>query len=77
MGIDRYRYRYRYKLSSLVPWQRIHLPSRIPGFDPWVGKMPRRKKWQLTPVFLPGKSMDRVAWQDTVHGGTQKESDVT
>ena len=24
--------------------------------DPWVGKIPWRKKWQLTPVFLPGKS---------------------
>ena len=26
------------------------------GFDPWVGKIPCRKKWQPTPVFLPGKS---------------------
>ena len=26
------------------------------GFDPWVGKIPRRRKWQPTPVFLPGKS---------------------
>ena len=24
--------------------------------DPWVGKIPWRRKWQLTPVFLPGKS---------------------
>ena len=23
---------------------------------PWGGKIPWRKKWQLTPVFLPGKS---------------------
>ena len=30
-------------------------------FDPWVGKMPWRRNWQPTPVFLPGKSMDRVA----------------
>ena len=22
----------------------------------WVGKIPWRKKWQPTPVFLPGKS---------------------
>ena len=29
-----------------------------------------RRKWQPTPVFLPGKlnSMDRGAWQATVHG---------
>ena len=25
------------------------------GFDPWVGKIPERKKWQPTPVFLPGE----------------------
>ena len=24
-------------------------------FDPWVGKIPRRREWQPTPVFLPGK----------------------
>ena len=23
--------------------------------DPWVGKIPWRRKWQPTPVFLPGK----------------------
>ena len=33
---------------------RIHL--RRPGFDPWVGKIPWRREWQHTPVFLPGKS---------------------
>ena len=26
------------------------------GFDPWVGKIPWRKKWQPTPIFLPGES---------------------
>ena len=26
-----------------------------PGFNPWVGKIPWRRKWQPTPVFLPGK----------------------
>ena len=25
------------------------------GFDPWVGKIPCRREWQPTPVFLPGK----------------------
>ena len=29
------------------------------GFDHWVGKMPRRREWQPTPVFLPGKSHGR------------------
>ena len=27
----------------------------IPGFDPWVGKIPRRRALQPTPVSLPGK----------------------
>ena len=26
------------------------------GFDPWVGKIPWRRAWQFTPVFLPGES---------------------
>ena len=26
-----------------------------PGFDPWVGKIPWRRKWQPTPVLLPRK----------------------
>ena len=25
------------------------------GFDPWMGKIPWRRKWQPTFVFLPGK----------------------
>ena len=26
------------------------------GFSPWTGKVPRRKAWEPTPVFLPGES---------------------
>ena len=26
------------------------------GFNPWVRKIPWRRKWQHTPLFLPGKS---------------------
>ena len=26
------------------------------GFDPWARKIPWKRKWQPTPVFLPGKS---------------------
>ena len=28
---------------------------RRPRFDPWVGKIPWRREWQPTPVFLPGE----------------------
>ena len=30
--------------------------ARVAGFDPWVQKIPWRKKWQPTSVFLFGKS---------------------
>ena len=29
--------------------------TRRHGFDPWVGKSLRKRKWQPTPVFLHGK----------------------
>ena len=28
-------------------------------FDPWVGKIPRSRKWQPSPVFSPGKFQGR------------------
>ena len=31
------------------------------GRDPWVGKMPWRRTWQPTPVFLPGES-EKLIW---------------
>ena len=42
--------------------------------DPWVRKIPWRRIWQPTPVFLPGESRDRAAWRATVHG-SQKAGD--
>ena len=46
--------------ASLVARQyRISLQCQRPGFDPWVGNIPWRRKWQLTPVFLPGESHGR------------------
>ena len=30
-------------------------PSCQSSFDPWLGKIPWRKKWQPTPIFLPGE----------------------
>ena len=42
-----------------LPWwlrqSSICLQWRRPGFDPWVRKIPWRRKWQPTPVHLPGK----------------------
>ena len=34
-------------------WSRICLQCGRPGFNPWVGKIPWRRKWQATAVFWP------------------------
>ena len=39
--------------------------AAIPGSERSQG---RSRKWQSTPVFLPGESHDRGAWWATVHG---------
>ena len=31
------------------------------GFDPWGGKVPWRRAWQPTPVFLPGESREQTS----------------
>ena len=43
-------------LPRWLRWYRIHLPRKRCSFDSWVGKIPWRRKWQSTLVFLPGKS---------------------
>ena len=41
--------------SQVTQWYRICLPCRRCGFNPWVRKIPWRRKWQPTQVFLPTK----------------------
>ena len=47
-----------------------------PGFDPWVRKILWRRKWQPTPILLPGKSH---GWRSLVGYNPWgcKESDTT
>ena len=42
--------------SLVTQWSRILLQYRRCGFDPWVRKIPWRRKWQPTPTFLPGNA---------------------
>ena len=42
----------------MAQWYRIRLtmPETKPcGFNPWVGKIPWKRTWEPTPVFLPEK----------------------
>ena len=42
--------------ASLVTQVVKNLPAiGIPGFDPWVGKIPQRRERLPTPVFWPGE----------------------
>ena len=45
-------------------------------FDPWVGKIPWKRKWQLTTVFLPGESNGERSLTSYSPWG-QKELDTT
>ena len=46
------------------------------GFEPCIGKIPWRRKWQPTPVFLPGKSHGQRSLTGCRPRG-HKESDTT
>ena len=66
---------------SYIPWasQVALVVKNLPAncsFDPWVGKMPWRRKWQPTLVFLPGESLG----QSSLAGyspWSHKEQDMT
>ena len=54
----------------------VCLQCARPRFGPWVGKIPWRRKWQPTPVLLPGKSHGRRSLVGYSLWG-RKESDMT
>ena len=45
-------------------------------FDPWVRKIPWRRAWQPTPVFLPGESHGQGAWRATAHRVTKNQTQL-
>ena len=44
------------------------------GLDTSIGKIPRRRTWQPTLIFLPGNPMDRGAWWATVHRAAKSQT---
>ena len=67
-----------YTLTASLMAQRVKrlLQCRRPGFNPWIGNIPWRRKWQPTPVLLPGKSHGRRSLEGYSPWG-RKESDMT
>ena len=67
------------QLSLCFPWGsvgRVCLQCRRSGFIPWVGKIPWRREWQPSPVFLPGESHGQRSVAGYSPWG-HKESDTT
>ena len=53
-----------------------NLPTMRENFDPWVRKIPWRREWLPTPVFLPGEFQGQrslAGYSPWAH----KESDTT
>ena len=44
---------------------------RTSRFDPWIRKILGRKKWQPTPVFLPGKSHGQRSLSESIGSQSQ------
>ena len=63
--------------TRLSNWTELKsLSSRSQVFNPQDGKIPWRRKWQATPVFLPGKSYGQRSLAATVHE-VAKQSNMT
>ena len=45
------------------------------GLDPWVRNIPWRRKWQPTPVFLPGESHGKGSLVGCSSGGCRVRHD--
>ena len=73
-----YIYIYIYTLSGLPRWHYLikNLPANVEDirevFDPWVGKIPWRRAWQPTLVFLPGESHGQREPGDLQSTGSQR-----
>ena len=48
--------KYKNRASWWLSGKESACQCRRHGFNPWIGKIPWRRKWQPTPVFLPGES---------------------
>ena len=55
-GHSRWQWVLRSTNTSLLSWYRICQQCRRPELDPWVRKIPWRRAWQPTQVFLPRES---------------------
>ena len=66
-------------LSANTGFPRGSRVKNLPALQelPWVGKIPWSRKWQPTPVFLPGESHgQRSVASYIVHGVTKSQTQL-
>ena len=63
-------------VAQLVKNLPVMRETQVQSLNPWVGKIPWRRKWQPTPVFLPGESHGQRSLVGYNPWGC-KESDTT
>jgi len=57
-----------YGFPRWLSGKEIACQCRRCSFNPWVRKIPWRRKWQPISVLFLENPMDRGAWHSTVHG---------
>ena len=62
--------------SDMTECLSLHFTSLHFTINPWVGKIPWSRKWQPTPVFLPGKLHGKRSLEGQ-HPWSCKESDTS
>ena len=62
---------FQYRASLVAQWKRIRLQCRRPEFDLLVGKIPWRRTWQCTPVFLPPGQRSLMCYSPWGHKETR------
>ena len=70
-----YNFHLRYNVPELRKKEKTKLsacPYRKTEFNPWVRKIPQRKEWLHTPVFLPGKFHGQRSLAGSSSWGSQK-----
>ena len=73
--IKKFKKKKKKDLVTLQKKKRISLQCTRPKFNPWVGKIPWRRRWQPTPAFLPGEFYGQrilagyspIGWQRVGH----------
>ena len=76
LSIQWYRPRWHSGKESVCQCRRL----KRHRFNTWVGKIPWRRKWQLTPVFLPEECHGQrslVGYKEGLHGVTNTRTQLS